>query len=73
MQLSEKGEIKYSDLVQSVGHSTTTSRALSQMEKLGFIKREVLQAKYRPVVYSLTDKGRRLVELTKELTKLENI
>lgn len=72
-ELSQKKEVKYSDLVRAVGHSTTTSRALLQMEKLGFIKREVTQAKYRPVLYSLTDKGRRLAELTESLMELENL
>lgn len=46
-ELSEKGEVKYFDLTSAVGHSTTTSQALSQIEKQGFIERKVygLQAK----------------------------
>ena len=70
-ELSEKGEVKYSDLAKAVVHSTTTSRALSQMEKHGFIKRKVLQAKYRPVIYSLTNRGTQLAELVKSLMELE--
>ena len=34
------------------------------MMKLGLIQKEVLNEKYRPVVYFLTDKGRKLVEST---------
>ena len=70
-ELSKKDEVRYSELVEAVGHSTTTSRALNMMEKLGYIKREVLQEKYRPVVYSLTPKGRRLDEVVKTLKQFE--
>jgi len=39
-ELSEKEEVKYSELTSAVGHSTKTSRALSQMEKQEFIERK---------------------------------
>jgi len=42
------------------------------MEKLGYIKREVLQEKYRPVVYSLTSRGRELSEVVETLKQFEN-
>ena len=71
-ELSKKDEARYSELVEAVGHSTTTSRALNMMEKLGYIKREVLQEKYRPVVYSLTSRGRELSEVVETLKQFEN-
>jgi DNA-binding HxlR family transcriptional regulator len=40
------------------------------MEKLGVVKREVLNEPYRPVAYSLTDRGRKLAGL---LIELENL
>ncbi len=39
-ELSEKEEVKYSELTSAVGYSTKTSRALSQMEKQEFIERK---------------------------------
>lgn len=72
IELSRKDEARYSELVEAVGHSTTTSRALNMMEKLDYIKREVLQEKYRPVVYSLTPRGRELAKIVKSLKQFEN-
>ena len=72
IELSKKDEVRYSGLVEAVGHSTTTSRALNMMEKLDYIKREVLQEKYRPVVYSLTPRGRELAMIVKSLKQFEN-
>jgi len=72
VELSKRNECRYSELVEAVGHSTTTSRALNMMEELGYIKREVLQEKYRPVVYSLSVKGKELAGIVKILMELEN-
>ena len=72
MKLLEEDEARYSKLVDEVGHSTTTSRALNMMDRLGYIKRKVLQEKYRPVVYSLTPQGKELAEIVKSLKEFEN-
>lgn len=62
--------MKYSEIVNVVGYSTTTTRSLKSMEKLGVVKREVLNEPYRPVAYSLTEKGKKLANLLKELENL---
>jgi DNA-binding HxlR family transcriptional regulator len=62
--------MKYSEIVKIVGYSTTTTRSLKSMEKLGIVKKQVLNEPYRPVEYSLTDKGRNLASLLRELEKL---
>jgi DNA-binding HxlR family transcriptional regulator len=41
------------------------------MENLGLVKREVLAEKYRPVVYSLTEKGKRLAWIVLQLQDFE--
>lgn len=68
--LSERGKARYSELVKSVGFSTTTTRSLKVMEALDLVKREVLDEPYRPVVYSLTARGKRLYDLLNEIEKL---
>ena len=69
-ELRQKQRIMYSNLVRIVGHSTTTTRALNAMMELGLIQKEVLNEKYRPVVYSLTVKGRKLADIASELENL---
>jgi DNA-binding HxlR family transcriptional regulator len=69
-ELGERGAVKYSELVRAVGFSTTTTRALKRMEQLGIVEKKVLAEPYRPVAYSLTEKGRRLAEIVKKLDAL---
>lgn len=70
LSMEKYGKMNYSDLVEEVGYSTTTTRALKSMEKQGIVNREVLNEPYRPVAYSLTDKGKKLLTLLKELENL---
>ena len=70
LTLEKPGKMRYSDIVKVVGYSTTTTRALKSMERHGIVKKEVLNEPYRPVSYSLTDKGRKLVAFLKELEDL---
>ncbi len=65
--LSSKQELKYSELVEIVGFSKTTSRALRGMEKLGLVQKRALSEPYRPVAYWLTPKGKRLAALVEEV------
>jgi DNA-binding HxlR family transcriptional regulator len=67
LTLEKAVKMRYSEIVKVVGYSTTTTRALKSMERHGIVKKEVLNEPYRPVSYSLTDKGRRLVTFLKEL------
>ena len=68
--LKAKDQMRYSELVNVVGFSTTTSRALKAMEAAKLVEREVLDEPYRPVAYSLTEKGRKLSQLAAEIEKL---
>jgi DNA-binding HxlR family transcriptional regulator len=70
LTLEKAGKMRYSEIVNVVGYSTTTTRALKSMERHGMVKKEVLNEPYRPVSYSLTDKGRKLVTFLKELENL---
>ena len=70
LSMEKVGRMKYSEIVKVVGYSTTTTRSLKNMEKLGIVRRELLNEPYRPVAYSLTDKGRKLNSILKELENL---
>jgi DNA-binding HxlR family transcriptional regulator len=70
LTLEKAGKMRHSDIVKVVGYSTTTTRALKSMERHGIVRKEVLNEPYRPVSYSLTDKGRKLVTFLKELENL---
>ena len=70
LTLEKAAKMRYSEIVNVVGYSTTTTRALKSMERHGIVKKEVLNEPYRPVSYSLTDKGRKLVTFLKELESL---
>jgi len=70
LSMEKTGKMNYSEIVKVVGYSTTTTRSLKSMQKLGVVKREVLNEPYRPVAYSLTDKGRKLANILKELENL---
>jgi DNA-binding HxlR family transcriptional regulator len=70
LSMEKAGKMKYSEIVKVVGYSTTTTRSLKSMERLGIVKREVLNEPYRPVAYSLTEKGKKLISLLKEIENL---
>lgn len=67
--LENHGECRYSE-IKLLGHYTTVSKRLKEMERLGIVKRNII-AEYPPRVnYSLTGKGLKIAKLLKEL---ENI
>jgi len=68
--LRTNNRMRYSDLVEAVGFSTTTSRALKAMETARLIDKEILNEPYRPVAYWLTEKGRKLSQMITEIEKL---
>ena len=70
LSMEKVWRMKYSEIVKVVSYSTTTTRSLKSMEKLGIVRRELLNEPYRPVAYSLTEKGRKLISILKELENL---
>lgn len=70
--LSKKGTMRFSDLKEEVGYSTTTTRALKALEAQKFVTRKVLDEPYRPVSYTLTDRGRRLSILVEQIRAFED-
>ncbi len=64
--LRDKGELRYSEIKQ-LGHYTTVSRRLKELERLRVVERKV-KAEYPPkVTYRLTKKGDELIEVLEKL------
>ena len=68
--LKKKERMSYSELARIVGFSTTASRALKAMERHKLVNKQVLNEPYRPVVYSLTERGAKLSELVEEIASI---
>jgi DNA-binding HxlR family transcriptional regulator len=68
--LRKKEGMSFSELAEIVGFSSTATRALKAMEQDKLVARQVLDKPYRPVIYSLTERGRKLANL---LSQIEDI
>jgi DNA-binding HxlR family transcriptional regulator len=68
----EERKRKYKELEEIIGNPSTTARRLKSLEKHGLIKREVSSEKYRPVYYSLTNKGRKLLFVVRQVRENYN-
>ncbi len=58
---------KYGEIEDILGNPSTTTRHLKILEKNGIVRREVHMEKYRPVYYYLTEKGKKIHKLVKEI------
>jgi DNA-binding HxlR family transcriptional regulator len=67
--LRDKGELRYSEIKQ-LGHYTTVSRRLKELEKLGVLERKVKDEYPPKVTYKLTEKGGKLIRI---LNKLDDV
>ena len=67
--LSKNGELRYSE-VKQLGHYTTVSRRLKELEKIGIVDRNVKAEYPAKVSYKLTEKGKKLLKLVEEIERL---
>ncbi len=58
---------KYGKIENILGNPSTTTRHLKILEKEGMVRREVHIEKYRPVYYYLTEKGKNIHKLVREI------
>ena len=66
-ELSRKETLRYSELQEAVGSPSTTNLALDKLRRSSLVSRRVLDEPYRPVAYSLTEAGRKVAALVKEM------
>lgn len=65
--MSEKGEVRHSELSKVIPSRGTLSLTLRDAEQEGLISRRVVNSKPPASYYSLTVKGRRVSSLLKEI------
>ena len=67
-RLDKRGEgLKYKEIEEVVGNPSTATRNLMELEAFGIVERKVSSEKYRPVYYLLTDEGRELLSMVREI------
>lgn len=67
----EKRELKFNEIVEIAGNTTTAMRRVKELQDTGLISRKVLQDIQRSVEYSLARKGQELIHLVKKMLELE--
>jgi DNA-binding HxlR family transcriptional regulator len=65
--IDENGHIRYKELAGIVESETTLTRRLDELTSSGILGRELLDEKYRPTEYSLTEYGRKVLKVLQEL------
>ncbi len=61
------GGLRYKEIEEVVGNPSTASRNLMELESYGLVERRVSSEKYRPVYYALTEEGRELLSMVREI------
>jgi len=65
--IATKKEVPYTELKAITPNEVNLKRRLDELKDLGFIKREILDEKYRPTIYRVTPKGK---EVFKQIGKI---
>ena len=60
---------RYKELLDVVKSQTTLTRRLEEFTSLEFLERRILNEKYRPTQYRLTERGRGLIHALNEIRK----
>ena len=72
--IHKNGSARYKDLVAIISSEPTLVRRLNELTSLKILERRLLDEKYRPVEYRLTELGAELSEcLIKTMSELEKI
>lgn len=69
LTLSESEELNFGAIAKSMKHRPTATRALKELTKAGLLERKVLED--RSVRYRLTEKGKAVSKIVKELREIE--
>ncbi len=62
-------KVPYTELKEIVKNEVTLKRRLDELKGLGLIKREIIDQKYRPTIYHITQKGKDVFEHIQKIEK----
>jgi len=65
--IEKNGKMQFKDLTKVVESQTTLIRRLNELTSYGILNRKLLDTKYRPTEYTLTDHGKKIVKVLKQL------
>jgi DNA-binding HxlR family transcriptional regulator len=69
LTLYEEEELNFGSIAKLMQHRPTAARALKELTKTGLLEREVLED--RSVRYRLTEKGKAVTKVLKQLKEVE--
>jgi DNA-binding HxlR family transcriptional regulator len=69
LTLYEEEELNFGSIAKLMRHRPTAARALKELTKAGLLEREVLED--RSVRYRLTEKGKAVTKVLKQLKEVE--
>ena len=65
--IAEKGKVRYSELKEVVDNEPSLIRALKVLREYDLITRRIVDDKYRPTEYEITEKGKIIAEYFKRI------
>jgi len=69
LTLSEHGELNFGDIAKLMEYRPTATRALKELRDVGLLERRLLED--RSVKYKLTEKGKAISKILKEIKEIE--
>ena len=72
LYIAEKEKARYSELKNIVDNEPSLIRALKILCEYNYLTRRILDDKYRPTEYKITEKGKIIAEHFKEIIKTIN-
>ena len=73
LYIAEKGSARYSELKKIIDNEPSLIRSLKVLCEYKYLTRRILDDKYRPTEYEITEKGKVITEYFKGIIKIINI
>ena len=67
--ITTRKEVPYTDLKEIVQNEVTLKRRLDELKGLGLIKRQIIDQKYKPTIYHVTQKGKDVFDYIQKIDK----
>lgn len=67
--ITERKEVPYTELKEIVQNEVTLKRRLDELKNLGLIQRQIIDQKYKPTIYHITQKGKDVFDYIQRIKK----